>query len=239
MTYCVAVRLDEGLVFLSDTRTNAGVDAVSNFRKMAIFDRPADRTMVLMSAGNLAITQAVRHYLQHPDPDAPSIWNVPTLFEAAQVVGDAVRKVRDRDAAELKKSGIEFNINLIFGGQIQGALPSIFQVYAAGNFIEATVETPYFQIGEAKYGKPILDRVITHQTSLKEAAKCALISMDSTLKSNISVGLPLDMLIYKKDQLSAGSITEIDENNEYFRMIHETWGQRLRQVFAEIDDPTW
>lgn len=239
MTYCVAVRLDEGLVFLSDTRTNAGVDAVSNFRKMAIFDRQSDRTMVLMSAGNLAITQAVRHYLQHPDPDAPSIWNVPTLFEAAQVVGDAVRKVRDRDAAELKKSGIEFNINLIFGGQIQGALPSIFQVYAAGNFIEATVETPYFQIGEAKYGKPILDRVITHQTSLKEAAKCALISMDSTLKSNISVGLPLDMLIYKKDQLSAGSITEIDENNEYFRMIHETWGQRLRQVFAEIDDPTW
>ncbi|MFM8152213.1 MAG: peptidase, partial [Polynucleobacter victoriensis] len=124
MTYCVAVRLDQGLVFLSDSRTNAGVDAVSNFRKMAIFKKDGERLMVLMSAGNLAITQAVRHYLNHPDPDGPSIWNAPTLFEAAQVVGDIVRKVRDRDAEELKKSGIDFNIHLIFGGQIKGQAPS-------------------------------------------------------------------------------------------------------------------
>ena len=226
MTYCVAVRLDEGLVFLSDSRTNAGVDAVSNFRKMVIFSQDHDRLMVLMSAGNLAITQAVRHYLHHPDPDA-------------QVLGDVVRRVRDKDAEELKKSGIDFNINLIFGGQIKGQSPSIFQVYAAGNFIEATVETPYFQIGEAKYGKPILDRVITPETSLKEAAKCALISMDSTLKSNISVGLPLDMLIYPKDDLSAKHFKVIDERDEYFKMIHETWGKRLRQVFSEIEDPVW
>lgn len=239
MTYCVAVCLDEGLVFLSDSRTNAGVDAVSNFRKMAIFSRDQDRLMVLMSAGNLAITQAVRHYLNHPEPDAPSIWNAPTLFDAAQVLGDVVRRVRDKDAEELKKSGIDFNINLIFGGQIKGQQPSIFQVYAAGNFIEATIETPYFQIGEAKYGKPILDRVITPETSLKEATKCALISMDSTLKSNISVGLPLDMLIYPKDDLSAQHLKVIDEQDEYFKMIHETWGKRLRQVFSEIEDPVW
>jgi len=239
MTYCVAVRLDEGLVFLSDSRTNAGVDAVSNFRKMAVFNKEGDRLMVLMSAGNLAITQAVRHYLNHPETDAPSIWNATTLFEATQVLGDVVRKVRDRDAEELQKSGIEFNINLIFGGQIKGQAPSIFQVYAAGNFIEATVETPYFQIGEAKYGKPILDRVITPNTSLKEAAKCALISMDSTLKSNISVGLPLDMLIYPNDDLTANHMKVIDERDDYFKMIHETWGKRLRQIFSEIEDPVW
>jgi putative proteasome-type protease len=239
MTYCIAIRLDQGLVFLSDSRTNAGVDAVSNFRKMAIFKNEGDRVMVLMSAGNLAITQAVRHHLNHPEPDSPSIWNSSTLFEAAQVVGDIVRKVRDRDAEELKKSGIEFNINLIFGGQIKGQAPSIFQVYAAGNFIEATVETPYFQIGEAKYGKPILDRVITQETPLKEAAKCALISMDSTIKSNISVGLPLDLLIYPKDDLKTDHLLVIDEKNEYFKMIHETWGKRLRQIFSEIEDPVW
>ena len=195
--------------------------------------------MVLMSAGNLAITQAVRHYLNHPEPDSPSIWNAATLFEAAQVVGDVVRKVRDRDAEELKKSGIDFNIHLIFGGQIKGQDPTIFQVYAAGNFIEATVETPYFQIGEAKYGKPILDRVITQATPLKEAAKCALISMDSTIKSNISVGLPLDLLIYPKNDLKVDHLLVIDEKNEYFKMIHETWGKRLRQVFSEIEDPVW
>lgn len=239
MTYCVAISLDEGLVFLADSRTNAGVDAVSNYRKMTIFQKPGERMMALMSAGNLAITQAVKHYLNHPEPDAPSIWNVDNLFDAAQVVGDAVRRVRDRDAEELKKSGIEFNISLIFGGQIAGQTPTIYQIYSAGNFIEVTAETPYFQIGEAKYGKPILDRVITRATPLKEAAKCALISMDSTIKSNISVGLPLDMLIYPKDELAASHLMVIDEKNEYFKMIHEIWGKRLRQIFAEIDDPVW
>ena len=239
MTYCIAIRLDEGLVFLSDSRTNAGVDAVSSFRKMAIFKKDGDRVMVLMSAGNLAITQAVRHYLNHPEGDGPSIWNASTMFEAAQVLGDIVRKVRDRDAEELQKSGIEFNIHLIFGGQIKGQPHSVYQVYAAGNFIEATVETPYFQIGEAKYGKPILDRVITQETPLKEAAKCALISMDSTIKSNISVGLPLDLLVYPKDDLKTNHLLIIDEKNEYFKMIHETWGKRLRQIFSEIEDPVW
>jgi putative proteasome-type protease len=239
MTYCVAIRLNKGLVFLSDSRTNAGVDAVSNFRKMVVFKKEGERVMVLMSAGNLAITQAVRHYLNNPEPDEPSIWNAGSLFEAAQVLGNVVRKVRDRDAEDLKKSGIEFNINLIFGGQIKGQVPSIFQVYAAGNFIEATSETPYFQIGEAKYGKPILDRVITEATPLKEAAKCALISMDSTLKSNISVGLPLDMLIYSTNDLKVDHCMVIDENDQYFKMIHETWGKRLRQVFMEIEDPVW
>ena len=192
-----------------------------------------------MSAGNLAITQAVRHYLNHPEQDAPSIWNAATLFDAAQVLGDVVRKVRDRDAEELQKSGIEFNINLIFGGQIKGQKASIFQVYAAGNFIEASVETPYFQIGEAKYGKPILDRVITFDTPLNLATKCALISMDSTLNSNISVGLPLDLMVYEKNSLQASKLVTMDESNPYFQMIHQLWGEKLRSAFNSIAEPSW
>jgi len=240
MTYCVAMRLNDGLVFLADSRTNAGVDQISTFRKMTVFERPGDRLMVMMSAGNLAITQSVRQIVcEGAEGAAPSVWNVRTLFDAVRILGEAVRTVHQRDGEALQEAGIEFNCSFLFGGQIRGETTRLFHVYAAGNFIEATPENPYFQIGESKYGKPIVDRVITPETTLGEAAKCALVSMDSTLRSNISVGLPLDLLVYEVDSLRVTKFVRIDETNEYMKMIRSTWGARLRQVFGEIPDPAW
>ncbi len=240
MTYCVAMRLNEGLVFLSDSRTNAGVDQISTFRKMTVFERPGERLLVMMSAGNLAITQAVRQIIcEAADPATPTVWSARTLFDAVRIIGDAVRMVHQRDGEALHEAGIEFNCSFLFGGQIRGEAMRLFHVYSAGNFIEATPENPYFQVGESKYGKPIVDRVITPETSLGEAAKCALISMDSTLRSNISVGLPLDLLVYEANTLRVTKFVRIDESNEYMRMIRSTWGARLRQVFGEIPDPAW
>jgi putative proteasome-type protease len=240
MTYCVAMRLNAGLVFLSDSRTNAGVDQISTFRKMTVFEHPGERLLVLLSAGNLAITQAVRQIVcERTGPNDRSVWNARTLFDAVRLVGAAVREVHDRDASALKDAGIDFNCQFLIGGQIRGEQPRLFQVYAAGNFIESTPENPYFQIGEAKYGKPIIDGVVTPATSLDEAAKCALISMDSTLRSNISVGLPLDLLVYEADCLQVSKFVQIDQHNQYMQMIRNTWGARLKQVFQEIPDPTW
>ena len=245
MTYCVAIKLNAGLVFLSDSRTNAGLDQISTFRKMIVYEKPGDRFMVLLSAGNLSISQSVREILQieqikdHEGGEPITIWNAKSMFDAARVLGAAVRHVYDRDAASLKASGVEFNVSLIFGGQIQGEGMRLFQVYSAGNFIEATPETPYFQVGESKYGKPVLDRVITPETPLDEAAKCALVSMDSTLKSNLSVGLPLDLAVYEADRLGSDRIACIDEHNPYLRMLRETWGHKLREVFDSIEHPTW
>jgi putative proteasome-type protease len=234
------MRLDAGLVFLSDSRTNAGVDQISTYRKMTVFEQPGERLMVLLTAGNLAITQAVQQIVcERLDPDRKSLWSAASMLEAVRVVGDAVREVHGRDAEALKEAGIEFNCTFILGGQVRGEAMRLFHVYAAGNFIEATAENPYFQIGESKYGKPIIDRVVTPAISLGEAAKCALVSMDSTLRSNISVGLPLDLLVYEADQLRVTKFVQIDQNNEYMQMIRNTWGARLRQVFAEIPDPTW
>ncbi|MBX6318047.1 proteasome-type protease [Pigmentiphaga sp.] len=240
MTYCVAMRVDEGLVFLSDTRTNAGVDHVSTFRKMTVFEQPGERVLVLLTAGNLALTQSVVQLLAEPaDPEQPTPWNVPNMFEAARLVGKAVREVYQMHGSALHDFNIDFNCSFLLGGQIRGQGMRLFQIYAAGNFIEASTMSPYFQIGEAKYGKPILDRVLTPTMPLDEAAKCALISMDSTLRSNVSVGLPLDLLVYEKDSLRVTKFALVDHDNDYFRMIHSSWGERLRQVFAEIPDPQW
>ena len=245
MTYCVGIRLDAGMVFLSDSRTNAGLDAISTFRKMMIYEKPGDRFMVMLSAGNLSISQSVREILQvekleRGDHEEPlTIWNATSMFDAARVLGSAVRRVHEQDGPSMRASGIDFNTSMIFGGQIAGEAMRMFLVYAAGNFIEATRETCFFQIGESKYGKPILDRVLTPLTPLDEAAKCALVSMDSTLKSNLSVGLPLDLLIYREGEFRSDRVVCIDEHNPYFRMIRSTWGQRLREVFEGIDDPRW
>lgn len=240
MTYCVAMRLNAGLVFLSDSRTNAGVDHVGTFRKMSVFENPGDRMMVLMTAGNLSISQSIRQTVsEYLSPDGTSIWTAGSMYEAAQIVGDAIRLVFQRDAKALEKFGIDFNVSMIFGGQIKGERCRLFQMYAAGNFIESHDENPYFQIGEAKYGKPIIDRVVTPSTPLDEAAKCALISMDSTLRSNISVGFPLDLLVYEKDSLAVGRFTTVDEKNQYFQMIRSTWGKQLKSVFEGIADPVW
>ncbi len=245
MTYCVAIKLNAGLVFLSDSRTNAGLDQISTFRKMIVYEKPKDRFMVLLSAGNLSISQSVREILQTEQlKDTPkskpiTIWNATSMFDAARVLGAAIRRVHDRDAASLKHAGVDFNVSMVLGGQIKGEGMRLFQVYSAGNFIEATTETPYFQVGESKYGKPVLDRVITPQTSLDEAAKCALVSMDSTLKSNLSVGLPLDLVVYEEGKFKTDKIVCIDENNPYYKMVHNTWGQRLREVFDSIEEPMW
>jgi putative proteasome-type protease len=245
MTYCVAIKLNAGLVFLSDSRTNAGLDQISTFRKMIVYERADDRFMVLLSAGNLSISQSIREILQveqlkdTPEGEPITIWNAKSMFDAARVLGATIRRVYDRDALSLKQAGVDFNVSLIFGGQIKGEGMRLFQVYSAGNFIEATPETPYFQIGESKYGKPVLDRVITPTTPLDEAAKCALVSMDSTLKSNLSVGLPLDLVVYEVDQFQTERVVCIDEDNPYFRMVHNSWGQRLREVFDSIESPTW
>jgi putative proteasome-type protease len=245
MTYCVGIRLDAGLVFMSDSRTNAGLDQISTYRKMMIYERPDDRFMVLLSAGNLSVSQSVREILQvekvdrgvHEEP--LTIWNATSMFDATRVLGAAVRRVYEQDGPSLKAAGIDFNASMIFGGQIKGEAMRLFMVYSAGNFIEATRETCFYQVGESKYGKPILDRVLTPSTPLDEAAKCALVSMDSTLKSNLSVGLPLDLLVYREGEFCSDHVVCIDDSNPYFRMIRSTWGQRLHEVFEGIDDPRW
>jgi putative proteasome-type protease len=245
MTYCVGIRLDAGLVFMSDSRTNAGLDQISTYRKMMIYERPDDRFMVLLSAGNLSISQSVREILQverldrGTDQEPLTIWNATSMFDATRVLGAAVRRVYEQDGPSLKASGIDFNASMIFGGQIKGEAMRLFMVYSAGNFIEATRETCFYQVGESKYGKPILDRVLTPATPLDEAAKCALVSMDSTLKSNLSVGLPLDLLVYREGDFRSDHVVCIDEHNPYFRMIRSTWGQRLHEVFEGIDEPRW
>ena len=244
MTYCVGIKLDSGLVFLSDSRTNAGLDQISTFRKMMVYEKPGDRFMVLLSAGNLSISQSVREILQvekieGEDGEPITIWNATSMFDAVRVLGSAVRRMYDQDGAAFKQAGIEFNASMIFGGQIAGEAMRLFLVYSAGNFIEATRETCYFQVGESKYGKPVLDRMLTPKTPLDEASKCALVSMDSTLKSNLSVGLPLDLLVYENGALCSDQLVCIDEHNPYFQMIRGTWGQKLRQVFESIQDPQW
>jgi len=240
MTYCVGLCLKDGLVFLSDTRTNAGVDQIGTFRKMTLFQKDQNRFFALMSAGNLAVSQAVKEILlQGQLFNGLNLWNVQSTHDAAVVIGEAVKQVYERDHKALEKAGLEFNCNFIFGGQIKGERPRLFNIYSAGNFIEATPETCYFQIGESKYGKPILDRVITFDTPLNLATKCALISMDSTLKSNISVGLPLDLLVYEKNSLKASKLVTIDDANPYFEMIHKLWGEKLRAAFNAIIEPSW
>jgi len=245
MTYCVGIRLDAGLVFLSDSRTNAGLDHIASFRKMMVYEQPGERFMVLLSAGNLSVSQSVRELLQvekidgGADGEGLTIWNCTSMFDVARVLGSTVRRVYAQDGAALKNAGIDFNASFVIGGQIQGEAMRMFLVYSPGNFIEATRETPYFQIGESKYGKPILDRVITPATPLAEAAKCALVSMDSTLKSNLSVGLPLDLLVYRAGEYRSDDFVCIDEHNPYFQMIRSSWGQKLREVFESIEDPQW
>jgi putative proteasome-type protease len=242
MTYCVAMLLDTGLVFLSDSRTSAGVDHISTFRKTTVLQKPGERVLVLQTAGNLAITQAVtsmlRDQIESPEAKA-SLFTCSTLFEAAQCVGEAVREVHRRDCEPLKEFGVEFNASLILGGQIRGEPPRLFSIYSAGNFIEATADTTYFQIGESKYGKPIIDRVLRRSSSLNEAAKCALISMDSTIRSNLSVGLPLDLVMIKRDRYETARHMSVDSENEYFRGIRNRWSEALREAFAELPDPDW
>lgn len=240
MTYCVGMLLDEGFVFLSDSRTNAGVDQINTFRKMSVFEKPEERILVLLTSGNLAITQSLISMLQEAitaTDGRPSLMNTPNMFEAARLIGDTLRDVHRRDAEALAAFNIEFSASFILGGQIKGETGRLFSIYAAGNFIEATPETPYFQIGESKYGKPIIDRVLRPHTPLDEAAKCALISMDSTIRSNLSVGLPLDLLTIHADTLKIAHRQSIDAGDSYYEMIRNGWSNALRHAFDELPNP--
>jgi putative proteasome-type protease len=248
MTYAVAFYLESGLVFAADSRTNAGVDDVSTYRKLTVFDNPGERLMTLLASGNLAVTQAITEVLRQgiksknkkKKNGALNLMNAPDMFTAAQVVGEAVRQVYQHDHEALREHNEEFRIGLIFGGQIKGGEPPrLFFIYSAGNFIEASQDSPYFQIGENKYGKPIIDRTITHQSTMVQAAKACLLSFDSTMRSNISVGLPIDLLCYRKDTFKRGLTMRVDEKDDYFQSVRGYWGDALRFAFEEMPNPDW
>lgn len=242
MTYCVGLMLDTGMVFASDSRTNAGVDHVSSFRKMKVFESQGNRMIVILSSGNLAITQSAINHLENQgrrNDGGPTIWNAQSLFEIATLLGDSLRQVRQRDVAHLTQSNVDASATFILGGQVGGEQQRLFLIYSEGNFIEATAETPFFQIGETKYGRPIIDRVVKPATNLVEAAKCLLVSFDSTMRSNISVGFPIDILVYRNNSLQIGMQQQILENDPYFGMIHTQWGEGLRRLFGQLPDPNW
>ncbi|MCC7250518.1 proteasome-type protease [Hyphomicrobium sp.] len=240
MTYCVAMRLSRGIVFAADTRTNAGVDNVAQYRKLHFWRQPGDRVIVLLSAGNLAVTQSVvsnlNEALATPETPHPTLFTVPSMYRAARLVGDAVREVRRQDGAALEASKGGFSASFILGGQIGSERPRLYQIYAEGNFIEATDDTPFLQIGEHKYGKPILDRVARPEMSLGEAAKLILLSFDSTLRSNLSVGMPIDILLYERDSLDVRREKRIEQNDEYFKKLSNAWSDALRAAFRDIEE---
>ncbi|BFU95100.1 MAG: hypothetical protein NTNFB02_18220 [Nitrospira sp.] len=240
MTYCVGVILESGLVLASDSRTNAGMDQVGNFRKMTVFERPGDRVIVMLSSGNLAVTQGVVALLeQRAQMYQQNIWNSASLYDIACLAGETLREVQKRDGPYLMQHNIDAGAGFILGGQICGERHRLFNIYAEGNFIEATPDTPFCQNGEIKYGKPIIDRVITYSTGLMEAAKCVLISFDSTMRSNISVGPPIDLLCYERDSLKVGLQRRLGDQDSYFNHVRQRWGAGLKRLFSELPDPSW
>jgi putative proteasome-type protease len=242
MTYCVAMSLDAGMIFASDSRTNAGVDQIARFSKMRVFARDGDRVIVTLSSGNLSITQNALSILEQrarkADGEA-TLWNATSMFDIARLTGDALREVQTREGPYLLQNNIDSHANFIVGGQVKGEAPRLFEVYSEGNFIEATPDTCYFQIGESKYGKPVIDRVVKRSTGLLEATKCTIVSFDSTMRSNISVGLPIDLVVYETDALTIRLQRRIEESDPYFQMIHSQWGEGLRRVFAQLPNPDW
>lgn len=241
MTYCVALLLDEGLVLASDTRTNAGVDQVAIFPKMHSFTVAGERVITLLTAGNLAITQLVVNRLRNAikNDAETNLNNVTSLFDVASLVGDEVRYAFERDAEHMKNHNADFSASIIVAGQIKGESPRLFNIYSAGNFIEASTETPYFQIGETKYGKPIVDRMIKHDSHMLEAVKCVLISFDSTIRSNISVAAPIDLMLYRKDSFNLDCQQRIADNDPYFAEIKLGWASGLKDVFQKLPNPNW
>jgi putative proteasome-type protease len=227
---------------LSDTRTNAGVDNISIFSKMHIYQVEGERFLTVMSAGNLGVTQAVVNML-HEGIDTgervETLYTVPSMFRAAQLVGEAVRRVYRTDGPTLEAQNVKFDVSLLLGGQLRGRGMRLFQIYAAGNFIEATPDTPFLQIGETKYGKPILDRVLEYTTDPRDGVKLVLVSMDSTLRSNLTVGMPIDLMVYRRDALKAEIRRRITDDDPYFRMIREGWSEALREAYRAIPRPDW
>jgi putative proteasome-type protease len=236
------MKLADGMLFASDSRTNAGLDNVASFCKMTVFERRKDRVLVLLSSGNLAGTQAIISLLTQRGDDpanAQSIWTARTMFDMANVVSDAMRQIERRDGPSLEGSGVPFNASFILGGQIAGEDMRLFRVYAEGNFLESGAYTPYIQTGETKYGKPVLDRVVTPSTSLDDATKCVLVSFDSTMRSNISVGMPIDLLCYQRDSLEVRMRRCFPEGDPYFVSLQREWSDGTRRVFRELPTLAW
>lgn len=239
MTYCVGLRLNSGLVFMSDTRTNAGVDNVSRFKKMFTWSNEGERVITLMTAGNLATTQAVASILDErtkaPEDRNPSILEAPSMFQVAQLVGETLRDVIAVNEGD-GQSADAFHASIIVGGQIGESEPRLFLIYPEGNFIEASEDTPFFQIGETKYGRPILVRAYDPAMNFEEAVKLLMVSFDSTLKANLSVGLPFDLQTYVRDSLKVGEELRIEDDNQYFQAISSGWGEALRHAFTSLPD---
>ena len=245
MTYCVAAITKEGIVFASDSRTSAGVDQISVFSKMNVFEVPGERMICMLSSGNLGTTQSVisllhiRAKLEDGSLNAAGIDGLPCMYDIAVLVGRTLREVVARDGPGLEASNIDPGCTFILGGQVRDEPPRLFLVYPQGNFIEAMKDTNYFQIGERKYGKPMIDRVVTFESTLKELAKCFLVSFDSTMRSNLSVGLPIDLLGYEKDSLRVTHRRRYEEGDPYFEAISGFWSTGLLRVFAEVPDISW
>jgi putative proteasome-type protease len=241
MTYCLGMNLSEGMVFVSDSRTNAGVDNIGKFEKMRVYAKDGDRVIVTLSSGNLSVTQNALSLLEQGTrkSGAANLWQCGSMYDVACALGAAMREVQRRDGDYLRQSKIEASASFILGGQIAGEAPRLFMIYSEGNFIESTHDTNFFQAGEVKYGKPIIDRVLSVATPLAEAVKCALISFDSTMRSNISVGPPLDVLVYRAGSLKVDQQRRLEEGDPYLVLIRRQWGEGLKRVFTELAAPDW
>ena len=238
MTYCVGLQLDRGLVFMSDTRTNAGVDNFSKTKKMFTWEVPGERVITLMTAGNLATTQSLVSLIEErskaPEDRSPTILHEPSMFQVARLVGATLKEVIEESASSGQVASSKFRATIILGGQIKGSAPTLFMIYPEGNFVEITQETPFFQIGETKYGKPILVRAYEPDMSFEEAVKLLLVSFDSTVKANLSVGLPIDLQIYEADSYKIGVQRRIEADDDYYQVISTGWGDALREAFGSL-----
>ena len=244
MTYCCGILVREGLVMIADTRTNAGLDNVSTFRKLHVYTQPGERIMALASSGNLSVSQSVvamlNEGMENPATgEIETLMNAPTMFQAAQRIGRAIRAVHATEGPALKSEDVSFDVSFLFGGQIKGSRMQLFMVYTAGNFIECTIDTPYLQIGEHKYGKPVLDRAMHYDVELYEALKTGLISMDSTMRSNLGVGLPIDVLVVRSDTCEADLNHRIEAGEPYFHDLRSRWSAALRAAHQSIPRPPY
>jgi putative proteasome-type protease len=244
MTYCVGLLVKEGLVMMADTRTNAGIDNISTYRKLRVFGEDGKRIIAIASAGSLSTTQALINRLKEgvvmPGKEEPEfVETAPTMFRIAQIVGEAmIGAKRDIEALVQQQEGVETGVTLLVGGSIDGRAPRLFLIYGEGNFIECGMDTPYFQIGELKYGKPVLDRMLTYRTPLAKAMKIGLVSMNSTMRSNLGVGLPIDMLVVKPGQ-SLAALTRIAESDPYYQELGDRWANALAEALESIPEPTY
>lgn len=244
MTYCCGILVREGLVMIADTRTNAGLDNVSTFRKLHVFTNPGERMMALASSGNLSFAQSVNSTLiegiENPETgERETLLNAPTMFQAAQRISKAIRTVRANEYTALKEAEVDYDVAFLFGGQVKGGKLRLYMIYSAGNFIECTTDTPYLQIGEHKYGKPVLDRGISFDTDLYDSLKIGLISMDSTMRSNLGVGLPLDIVLVRRDAYDPELSYRIEPGEPYFQDLRERWSAALRAAHMNIPRPPY